>query len=160
MSRSFHIEPSGTLKISSNPFFADEVLLNIIDKYTQRFPKVSIKVSIEEKLPYFNNHQIDLVFGVNWPPPEDIVARKISSTKYVLCASPRYIRKKGNLQSLEELPKHNYINHSSRNTHLVGLKKDTVLSDLKSKISADNSFFIKKCVLHDLGIGLFHDYVV
>lgn len=53
-----------------------------------------------------------------------------------------------------------YINHNSRNTHIVGQKKDITLKGLKSKVSADNSNFIKKCVLHNLGIGLFHDYIV
>lgn len=77
LAESFHSEPSGILKISTNPFFAQKVLLDLIKEYSKNFPKVQIKVNIEEKLPDFKTQEADIVLGVNWPPPEEIVARKI-----------------------------------------------------------------------------------
>lgn len=158
--RSFHNKPKGKLKISCNPFLAEKVLFPILVQYKELFPDVELIVVIEERIPDFDKDQTDIAFGVNWKAPDDLIARKIGETRYMLCASPNYLKLYGAPNGLEDLKKHNFIPHTSRHTSLVGLKDASMYINLSSNISSNNVNFIKKCVLDGLGIAQFHDYVV
>ena len=133
---------------------------SLINEYLLKFPKVEIEVSIEEKISNFKIQEADLIFGVNWEPPEDIVARKIAQTKYVLCATPEYLRSNGSLNNLDELQKYNYIKHKSRPTSLVALKGKSRHIKVNSSLSANNADFIKQCVLLSMGVAQLHEYMV
>jgi DNA-binding transcriptional LysR family regulator len=160
LSESFHKEPSGRLKISTNPFFANHALLKIIEIYSIKFPKVKLEVSVEERMPNIKSDDTDIVFGVNWTPPDDIIARKISSTRYILCASPTYIKKYGLPRDLEDLSNHRFIPHKSRQAQIVGLNDKTLAPKLKPFMVSDNIEFIKQCVLNHLAIAQFHQYII
>ncbi|MFC4892311.1 LysR family transcriptional regulator [Pseudofrancisella aestuarii] len=156
--KSFHKKPKGKLKISCNPFLAEKVLLPILMQYKEQFPDVELIIVVEERIPDFDKEQTDIAFGVNWKAPDDLIARKIGETRYVLCASPRYLKKYGVPKNLEDLKKHNFIPHISRHTSLVGLKDANSYINISSDISSNNVSFIKKCVLDGLGIAQFHEY--
>lgn len=161
LAESFHSEPSGTLKINTSSFFAKSVLIGLIKEYSKRFSKVKIEVNIEERMPNFKTQETDIILGVNWTPPEDIIARKIATTRYILCASPVYLQHNGIPTNLSDLANHKYIPHKSRTTALVNIKKNNLNPQtLPFELSANNIEFIKECVLNDLGIAQFHEYIV
>ncbi|APC90808.1 MULTISPECIES: LysR family transcriptional regulator [Francisella] len=161
LAESFHKQPSGILKITTSSFFAKNILLDLIQKYSKEFTKVRIEVNIEEKMPDFRTQETDIILGVNWTPPEDIVARKIATTRYILCASPAYLKQNGKPKNLTDLANHNYIPHKSRATPLVNIKENKIkLHMLSSKLTANNIEFIKECVLGGFGIAQFHEYIV
>ncbi|WP_198006055.1 LysR family transcriptional regulator [Francisella salina] len=161
LAESFHSEPSGILKINTSSFFAKSVLIGLIKKYSKKFSKVKIEVHIEERMPNFKTQETDIILGVNWTPPEDIIARKIATTRYILCASPIYLEHNGIPSSLSDLVNHKYIPHSSRATALVNIKESKVNAQMPpSDLSANNMEFMKECVLNDLGIAQFHEYIV
>lgn len=161
LAESFHSEPSGILKINTSSFFAKSVLIGLIKEYSKRFSKVKIEVNIEERMPNFKTQETDIILGVNWTPPEDIIARKIATTRYILCASPVYLEIYGIPSSLSDLVNHKYIPHSSRATALVNIRESKVNAQMPpSDLSANNMEFMKECVLNDLGIAQFHEYIV
>ncbi|MED7819979.1 MULTISPECIES: LysR family transcriptional regulator [unclassified Francisella] len=160
LAESFHSEPSGILRISTKPFFARKILLKLIKEYSKKFPKVQIEVSVEEKLPDFKTQEADIVLGVNWPPPEDIIARRIAKTRYVLCTSPKYINERGTPKNLEDLSNHSVIPHRSRSTPVVNTKNNIKVNIHNPILSADSTEFIKECVLDGMGIAQFHEYIV
>ncbi len=51
----------------------------------------------------------------------DLVRRRVASTRYVLCASPNYLKKYGIPKRPSDLKQHKYITHSVR-------KPDNVLT--------------------------------
>jgi DNA-binding transcriptional LysR family regulator len=158
----FDTQPKGTLTISCNLLLAESHLLPKVTLFKQQFPKVKMNIIIEERMPDLKSEQVDIVFGVNWPAPLDVVAKKIGKTRYILCASPAYLSQYGVLNNIEDLENHHYIPHASRdkNTAIVSLKKRSNLPDIQTHMMANNIQFIKQCVLKGLGIAQFHDYAV
>ncbi|WP_227806623.1 hypothetical protein [Francisella persica] len=49
LAESFSKDSSGILKISTSSFFAKNILIDLIQKYSNKFTKVRIEVNIEEK---------------------------------------------------------------------------------------------------------------
>ncbi|AFJ42640.1 LysR, Transcriptional regulator [Francisella orientalis str. Toba 04] len=161
LAESFHSEPSGTLKINTSSFFTKSVLIGLIKEYSERFKRVKIEINIKERMPNFKAQETDIILGVNWTPPEDIIARKIATTRYILCASPIYLEHNGIPSSLSDLASHKYIPHKSRTTALVSIKKNNLNPQiLPYDLSTNNIEFIKECVLNGFGIAQFHEYIV
>ena len=157
----FSSSPSGNLKISCNPYFAETRLVKILTNYMERFPLVTIEILSEERMPDMDREQIDIVFGINWSAPPEVVAKAIGKTRYVLCASPKYIEQFGIPGTIKELEKHRYIPH-------LGRSSENIVADLKQKtplqitptLKLNSAHFMKICALNHLGIVQLHDYMV
>ncbi|OYK80471.1 LysR family transcriptional regulator [Coxiella burnetii] len=157
----FNSSPSGTLRMSCNPYFAETHLFDLLQTYTQRFPKVKVELLVEERMPNMEREKIDIVFGINWPAPSDVVAKTIDKTRYVLCASPKYLNKFGIPKTVKALEQHRYIPHLGRSPENVIMNlKNKVTLNLTPQLKLNNAHLIKKCALNGLGIIQLHDYMV
>ena len=158
---SFHQQPKGKLTIFGNPFLAEKQLLPHITHYQQMFPDVNIDLLLDERMPDMNSEMVDIVFGVNWPAPHDIVARPYANTRYVLCATPEYLLQHGEPKTIKQLAEHKLIAHLGRKhpRDLCELKQQTQ-PDMNVCLAINNAGYIKTCVLNGNGIGQFHDYMV
>lgn len=157
----FNQNPSGTLRINCNLHFSENWLADILSRYVECFPDVRIEVLSDERMPNMLQEQIDIIFGVNWPAPPDVVARTIGKTRYILCASPEYLKKNGVPASIKALANYHYIPHLGRKSDnlIANLKKKESIS-IVSKLAANNAHFMKTCALKGLGVVQLHDYMV
>lgn len=157
----FHDTPTGTLRVSCNPYFTESHLMPILRKYREQFPNVTIDILIEERMPDMQQENIDIVFGINWQAPDDVIARKIAKTRYVLCASPDYLKKFGTPKTLQDLSAHQYIPHGGRSPeNLVVNFNKAKLPKINSTLTVNNAHIMKTCALNGWGIVQLHDYMV
>ena len=158
----FHDKPQGKLNINCNAHLAESYLLPVLDKYMSLYPEVKINIDMNERMPDLKHDKIDIVVGANWPAPDDIIARKVGETRYILCASPSYIERLGTPSSLNDLEQHKFIIHTGRDntTPVVSLNQPNKKIRIKPSISANNIEFMKTCTLKGYGIAQFHDYAI
>ena len=157
----FKQQPQGTLRICSPAYWAESRLLELIQRYRHRYPEVKLEILVEERQPEMQREHIDIVFAVNWPAPEDIVAKEIGHTRYVLCASPDYLKQHGTPQTLTDLQQHHYMQHVGRdaNTPLISLKKPQALS-LATTLCTNHAALMRQCALQGMAMVQLHDYLV
>jgi len=157
----FNEAPSGTLRISCNPFYAETYLIPIINKYSKKYPSVTLEIIAEERMPDMQKEQIDIVFGINWPAPDYVVAKKIGATRYVLCASPKYLKKYGIPKNIKELENHKYISHIGRtpNNIIASLNKNVSLN-INAQLKLNSASLMKQSAISGLGIVQLHDYII
>lgn len=156
----FNSKPRGVLRICVNPFFAQAQLADILSAYRSLCPDVAIELSTAERMPDMASEKIDIVLGVTWPAPLDVVARQIASTRYVLCASPAYLKQYGTPKTPKELSKHMYIAHMNRSHENLIVDLKTQTPTLNIPIKLDDAAFMRLCALNHLGIVELHDYMV
>jgi DNA-binding transcriptional LysR family regulator len=132
-----------------------------LQQYQQQFPQVEVDILVEERMPNMQQEQIDIVFGVNWPAPEDVVARPIGKTRYVLCASPTYLKKYGAPKKIKDLIQHRYIARSGRSSdNIIANLKNDINLHLKTPLKLNNAMLMKQCALMGMGIIQLHDYML
>lgn len=159
--QNFNEKPSGCLRLSCNLFLLESKFFNLIQQYKKKYPQVILEILAEERTLDLQQEQIDCVLGVSWPAPEDIVARQVGKTRYVLCAAPSYFTKHGIPKKIGDLVQHDYIAHVGRNAHdkIVSLKQELNLQP-KISLRVNNAVFMKQCALAGMGIIQLHDYMV
>lgn len=157
----FNEFPTGTLRISCNAYMAETKLLSIIKSYVADYPKVKIELMTQERMPDMYREGIDVVFGVNCQASDDVVARLIGKTRYVICASPDYFKKNGLPENIKELEKHFYIPHLGRTPeNIISQLKHPTLLTMSPRLSINNASVMKQSAMFGLGIVQLHHYMV
>lgn len=150
-------EPEGELRIACNQYYAEKVIIPKLFGFMKKYPKLKIFLDVAELLPDFNARKMDILFGVSVPGPDNLVRKKIAATRYVLCASPAYLKRKGVPHSPAELLQHDYIAHCARKpSDLITLDNDEQII-LKPKLLINNTQAAIQAVLEDIGFLWTHE---
>lgn len=109
------LEPHGEIKVVCNSFFAKRCITPKLSAFQQLYPRLQVNLDIRELSPYFDQHDMDILFGVGVPLEYDsnLVQKRLRSTEEVLCASPGYIEK-FTINKPADLMQMRYIAHSHR----------------------------------------------
>ncbi len=159
--KSFHTKPSGVLNISCNPYLMDNHILKSIQVYQLRFPEMKVVVKSNDKMLDLKKSSIDLMIGVSWEAPDDVVRKRFTDTRYCLCASPQYLDKHSIPKTIDALKELDFIHLGGRGLtpKLISLKKEETIP-MPSSLVMHSAVFLKQAVLSGLGIAQLHDYMV
>ena len=153
-------EASGVLHIMTNRYFAMTYLLPKLAEFRSSNPKVSIHFQLAERFPNLEKEGIDILFGVSIEGSQELIRKRVASTRYMLCASPTYLKKFGIPEHPTDLMKHDYITHSIRKPNNVISFKDGKEIYLNPTLWLNDSYMMRQCAIENMGIVNLHDYMV
>lgn len=151
---------TGTLNITSNRYFALQYLLPRLPKFMAQNPQLEIKIELAERFPDLEKENIDLIFGMSMPESLDLVRKRVATTRYVLCASPQYLKKYSPPKKPEDLRYHRYLAHSMRQPDNVLLFKKNREIMIQPFLRINDSQALRDCALQGMGVVQLHDYMV
>ncbi|HAU1295290.1 TPA: LysR family transcriptional regulator [Legionella pneumophila] len=153
-------EAVGILNVTSSRYFAMRFLLPYLPEFMDLNPKLQIKIELAERFPDLAQESIDVLFGVSMEGPPELVRKRVSTTRYVLCASPDYLANNGIPKIPSDLAKHRYITHSMRNPdNLVTFKGDEQIY-VEPVLWLNDSRALCECAMLGMGIIKLHEYIV
>lgn len=153
-------QPSGELKVVANQYYAQNVILPKLFAFMSRYPAIDFTLEAAEILPDFNAKKMHILFGVSMSADKALVRKRIDVTRYVLCASPAYLKKHSAAHSPAELLQHDYIAHSTRkNSEVITLDHEQQVV-MKPKLQVNNSQVMIKAALEGLGFIWAHENMV
>lgn len=100
---------SGLVSLAVPSDVGRNVLLPWLDDFLQQYPQMNLRLHIGDNLSDFYHDKIDVALRSGRPKDSTLVAFKICQSHRVLCASPDYIKRFGEVNSLEQLSKHNCL---------------------------------------------------
>lgn len=104
-------EPRGTLKLNSPPAFGRLYLVNLINAYSEHYPKVKFDLILTDRYVDIIEWGLDLVFHLGPLQDSNMIIKRITTTKMIVCASPRYFDKHGKPTSPDDLQQHNCLSN-------------------------------------------------
>ncbi len=104
--------PSGLLRINAPVSFGSSHLLDVFSRFMQSYPEIKLEVEFNDRLIDVVAEGYDVVIRVGAIRDSNLVARKITSSRSVMLASPDYIKRKGCPQRVEDLTQHDCIAYS------------------------------------------------
>lgn len=107
-------EPSGTLRIMAPTSFGSFHLTRAIAEYRKKYPKVSVDLILTGRTPDFVGEGLDLAIRTGELKDSNQIARRLSDSRLVVCASPDYLEQFGEPQVPSDLTKFNCLIFSPR----------------------------------------------
>lgn len=114
--RQAHVVPRGLLTISAPVTFGEMFLSNAMADFSAKFPEIRFKILFSDQFVDLTAQQIDVAIRIGNLESSALIARKISETKRILCASPDYLARAGRPRSIDELTAHQCIFDTNNQT--------------------------------------------
>lgn len=105
--------PAGTVRLQIAPAVGREIVVPAMSRFTGMYEGISVEVVLDGRMLDLADEGIDLAIWSAAPPDRRIVARRLSSVCYVLCAAPQYLKRFGVPTDIDALQAHRCINYLS-----------------------------------------------
>ncbi|MHA7681875.1 LysR family transcriptional regulator [Cupriavidus sp. PET2-C1] len=101
--------PQGRVSVSAPTAFAKTVIHPLVPAFLQAYPEVDLQL-------LFTDHEadpladdLDLVIRLTEHPPPGLAGRRLGAVRWVLCASPAYLRARGTPAQPRDLAQHDCL---------------------------------------------------
>ncbi len=106
-------EVKGRLRVTCPRPLGQRYLVPLLVEFTQRYPKVEIHLTVDDRMVDLIAEHIDVALRVAHLEDSTLVARRLCDNPRVLVASPDYLARRGTPQEPNDLLNHNCLLYSS-----------------------------------------------
>lgn len=159
-----HGSPSGRLVVSSAQAFGNEMLAPAIPAFLDRYPAVSVDLSIANRPVDLVAEHVDVALriGVGGLPDSSLTAVKVFDYRLIFVASCDYVEKHGAPESLDDLSRHRMVKLSTGSWgHVQTLRTPEGMVEfrLPEDYGLDAYRAQLRATLAGYGCALAHDFV-
>jgi DNA-binding transcriptional LysR family regulator len=103
---------TGVLKVSAPFSFGVLRLAPLWGGFLAAHPQIELEVTLSDRFVDLVDEGLDLAIRIARLDSSSLISRKLSSTRMILCASPRYLRTHGKPRHPADLAKHPVLSYS------------------------------------------------
>ena len=152
--------PSGKLRVFTSKHFAQTVIFPNLAEFLSLYPEIELDFIVEERVPHLESENIDIFIGASLPAQENSLQKRITTTRYTICAAPSYLEKFGVPQSADDLSQHRCIAHSGRQPCHFFYGENGKDISFSPYIKVNDADSLALLALEGIGIVQLHHYVV
>lgn len=105
-------EPQGRLRITAPESLAMSLLPEALVNFQQQYPKIELDIQVSGRMVNLVEEGIDVALRVGELEDSSLMARRLMTCGFHVCASPEYLKKRGKPEHPSELEKHNCLIYS------------------------------------------------
>jgi DNA-binding transcriptional LysR family regulator len=110
---SYQNAPSGILRISALPHYAEFRLLPLLKEFQSRYPQIVVDLELSNQASELHRDGADIAIRGGREPDGRVIAQRIEDNTHRLCASISYINKFGTPKAISELSQHRALLYRS-----------------------------------------------
>ncbi|MNP30003.1 HTH-type transcriptional regulator DmlR [compost metagenome] len=134
--------------------------MDAVAAYVRRYPGVKVELQMLDRTVNLVDERIDLAIRTSNELDPNLIARRLSVCRSVVCAAPAYLSEHGVPQRVEDLSRHNclthaYFGHSLWHFEVAGQQ---VAVPVAGNISANEAMTLQKAALASAGIAMLPTY--
>lgn len=119
----------GTLRVACSNAFGRKLLIPSLEQWQQRHPNIHIELLLSDQLAHLIEDRVDVAFRLAPLEESTLIARPIGTSRRILVASRKYIKRHGAIRDPSQLQRHQCIVFSGaerpRQWTFVGPKNDS-----------------------------------
>ncbi|WP_060478051.1 LysR family transcriptional regulator [Pseudomonas monteilii] len=152
--------PRGALRISVSTSFGQAQLAPAIADYVRRYPAVKVELQMLDRTVNLVDERIDLAIRTSNDLDPNLIARRLTLCRSVICAAPAYLREHGTPLRVEQLSQHNCLTHAYFGLSLwhFEVEGQQVAVPVQGNISANESMTLQGAALAGAGIAMLPTY--
>ncbi|MDF0604831.1 LysR family transcriptional regulator [Neisseriaceae bacterium TC5R-5] len=154
--------PSGKLRITTSLSFAQAQLTGAIVEFQKSYPGIEVELLVADRTIDLVAERIDLAIRITNVLDEQLLARRLTTCRSVLCAAPDYLQRHGYPATPQELSQHSCITHafgSGTEYHLQQQQQNLRIS-VSGQVFSNETAILRQAALAGGGIALLPTYYV
>lgn len=149
--------PRGPLKISLPLSLGVKYFTQSVAQFAAAYPDVELDVSLDDRFVDLVNEGFDMVVRIGSLKDTSLIARRLASCPFVLCATSTYLDRHGAPQTPQDLTQHNMLAYT-RNTGIhewryVDAQDRVGHVPLKGSFKSDSGDALCQTALESVGIA-------
>ncbi|AJP59749.1 LysR family transcriptional regulator [Pandoraea vervacti] len=110
-------EVRGSIRVSTTPSLASRIIIPALPQFTARHPHIDVGLRLSDSVSDLVQEGLDCVIRAGEPQPSaTLVARRLTTFRWLVCASPAYLANHGEPVSPEDLREHHAVGYISSRT--------------------------------------------
>ena len=105
-------EAAGLVKVNVPVSFGILHLATLWGEFRARHPRVTLDVTLADRVVDLVEEGYDLAVRIARLPSSTLISRKLSATRLVVCASPKYLKRAGTPKQPQDLARHTVLAYS------------------------------------------------
>ena len=152
--------PRGLLRLSVSTSFAQAQLAQAIAEYVTRYPLVTVDLQVLDRTVNLVDERIDLAIRTSNDLDPNLIARRLTVCRSVVCATPAYLREHPAPQKVEDLARHNCLTHSYFGKSLWHFEEngEHVSVPVHGNITANEASTLMRVTLAGAGVAMLPSY--
>jgi DNA-binding transcriptional LysR family regulator len=155
--------PRGRLRVSL-PTIGYRFLLPILPDFRRRYPEIEMDLDFNDRIVDVIEEGFDVVIRSGNLPDSNLMARQLGTFRFVLCAAPEYLKRKGLPRLPSELEQHDCLRYRFVKTGKLEdwtLKADPKWSELRlsSMLTFNNMEAVLSAAIDGHGIAYMPDFL-
>jgi LysR family transcriptional regulator, regulator for bpeEF and oprC len=102
-------QPTGRLRVDVGGAFGRHILLPALPEFLARYPGIELELRLNERIVDLVKEGVDLAVRGGEVTDPNLVARHAARSRWIFCASPAYLARRGRPQSAADLARHTLI---------------------------------------------------
>ncbi|WP_028081120.1 LysR family transcriptional regulator [Solimonas soli] len=108
------VEPRGRLRVTASLPFGLHCLLPVLPEFLERHPQVSVDLSLTDALVDLVDQRMDVAIRHGPLRDSNLRARSLGASRWIVAASPAYLKRHGRPKTPADLDRHNCLNFNFR----------------------------------------------
>jgi len=165
---------AGMLRVAAPVTFAAMYIAPFLPGLHERHPRLTLDLRLSDTAVNLIDESIDVAIRIgSIDPQSNLVARRLTGHRRVLCASPGYLTRRGTPQYPAELGQHDCLQFSfADNRRAWRLRRNDGVADVgpedmpveeipvNSVVQANNGELLRQAALAGMGVAMLADWLV
>ncbi len=146
--------PRGTLKITAPTAFGRLHIAPFLGEFMDQYPDIVMHLDLSDSFVDIVGAGFDAAIRIAELEDSSLVARKLAPCHRVICATPGYLEKHGEPETLADLAKHNCLAPAAQEMWRLQGPEGPVTLRVAGNIRTNSTEVVRESVMAGLGIAL------
>lgn len=154
--------PRGHLRVTTSVAFGNLHLTRLIARFLALYPDIGVTLTLSDRSVDVVEEGFDIAIRLTSTPIDSVVARRLASFAYVVCATPAYLRGHPKIAAPADLAAHNcVINGAAREANWRFARAGAVTDvPVTGRLAVNGSESCRAAVLEGAGVGLLATFAI
>ena len=157
-------QPKGRLRITASVSFGIKCIVPLLAEFEAIYPDVSVDLLLTDSRLDLVAERVDLAIRLGKLKDSTLIAQRLISTKYAVCASPYYLKQQGQLHQPEDITQHNCLlfPFPGFNSHWLfrNSQKEIIKIPVKGRTVISNAIGLQQCAIAGMGLALLPHWLI
>ncbi|MBS2014500.1 MAG: LysR family transcriptional regulator [Deltaproteobacteria bacterium] len=153
----------GTVRLTAPVDFGVWALAPMLSRFVRKHPEVKVDLVLTGRMVDLVGERIDLAVRAGKLRDSSLIAKRIGDLRSVIYASPKYLGRRGEPKTIEDLASHDCVLFRPTNGRDTWALKNQAGEEREIEVSgalgADDLSFVRKATMSGAGLGLLPEFL-